>query len=67
MNDNENIIHNCHTTYGSSGSPILSLNTLKVIGIHSGGIKNDNEEINKGYFIHLPINELIYYITGKFK
>jgi V8-like Glu-specific endopeptidase len=67
LHDNQDIIHNCPTTFGSTGSPILSLNTFKVIGIHSGGIKNDIEEINKGHFIRLPINELIYYITGKFK
>ena len=34
-----NIEHKCSTDYGSSGSPILSLNTLKVIGIHKGSKK----------------------------
>ena len=36
--DKENkIIHYCWTEHGSSGSPILSLKTKKVIGIHKGG------------------------------
>ena len=32
--------HNIPTTHGSSGSPIILYNTLKVIGIHKQGDKN---------------------------
>ena len=36
------IIHKCTTHKGSSGSPILSLDTFKVIGIHYGSISQGN-------------------------
>ena len=41
--------HNIDTTNGSSGSPIIIPNTLKVIGIHKDGDKE--EKINYGSFI----------------
>jgi hypothetical protein len=41
--------HNIDTDYGSSGSPIILANTLKVIGIHKQGSLNEN--INYGTFI----------------
>ena len=41
--------HNIDTTNGSSGSPIIIPNTLKVIGIHKAGDKE--EKINYGSFI----------------
>ena len=41
--------HNIDTDYGSSGSPIILVNTLKVIGIHKQGSLNEN--INYGTFI----------------
>ena len=40
------IHHYCSTKYGSSGSPIILLNNLKVIGIHIGGLNKHN--INVG-------------------
>ena len=46
--DND-IWHNCNTHQGSSGSAIFSLNSHKVIGVHNGGIKN--EETNIGTFL----------------
>ena len=36
IDKNNNIYHFCATEGGSSGAPILNLNTLKVIGIHQG-------------------------------
>ena len=42
-------IHNIYIEYGSSGSPIILFNTLKVIGMHRGGDKN--KKINYGTFI----------------
>jgi len=39
---NKYIIHKCTTHKGSSGSPILSLDTFKVIGIHYGAIGQRN-------------------------
>ena len=38
--DDKKINHYCNTEEGSSGSPILSLNNYKVVGVHYGGIKN---------------------------
>ena len=53
---NYEIIHYCSTEKGSSGSPILSLNDMKVIGIHKAeGKKN----YNKGSFLKYPIEEFI--------
>jgi len=54
--NNEEINHLCHTLNGSSGSPILSLETFKVIGIHCGSSKEEN--CKKGIFIKYPIKEL---------
>ena len=52
IKDNE-ISHNCCTEKGSSGSPILSLNNFKVLGIHCG--PNSDFNYNKGIFILYPI------------
>ena len=60
IDKNNDIYHLCSTLGGSSGAPILNLDTLKVIGIHQGcgdyekKIFN-NEIINK--FKHLFNNE----------
>ena len=34
--DNSSFTHSCNTTFGASGSPIMNLETNKVIGIHIG-------------------------------
>ena len=52
----KNIIHLCNSENGSSGAPILSLSSFKVIGIHYGGNKN---QYNKGTLIKLPIEYFI--------
>ena len=49
----KSIYHSCYSNYGSSGSPILSLKTFKVLGIHYG---TSNFEINKGRFIKYAID-----------
>ena len=49
------ITHNCCTEKGSSGSPILSLNDFKVLGIHCG--PNSDFNFNKGIFILYPVME----------
>jgi len=51
------ISHYCNTERGSSGSPILSLNNFKVIGVHFGGSGNKNIKSNFGTFIKYVINE----------
>ena len=51
------ISHYCNTKEGSSGSPILSLNNFKVIGVHYGGYKTKNIKLNFGTFIKYAINE----------
>ena len=56
ISDGKKIRHYCNTEKGSSGSPILSLNNFKVIGVHFGGCEN-NIKINFGTFIKYAINE----------
>ena len=51
-----NFIHICSTDRGSSGSPILLLDSFKVIGIHKGAPKENNFEFNYGIFIKEAIN-----------
>ena len=56
ININENNIkHLCCTENGSSGAPILSLKSFKVIGIHYGGINN---KYNLGTLIKYPIDKI---------
>ena len=57
--DNKKIYHYCNTGEGSSGSPILSLKTFKIIGIHYGGDKNI--KFNYGTFIKYAIDEFNKY------
>ena len=51
-----NIVHLCSTKKGSSGSPILSLENNKVIGIHK---ESSNDNFNKGVFLKYSINEYL--------
>lgn len=55
INNNE-IQHLCWTNEGSSGSPILSLETMKVIGVHRASKINFN--FNLGIFLSNPINQI---------
>jgi len=48
------IVHYCNTEKGSSGSPILSLKTNKVIGVHYGG----KAKYNCGIYIKYAIKEI---------
>ena len=50
-----NIMHNCTTDNGSFGSPILNLQTNKVIGIHNKSSIN----YNIGTLLKLPIKDFI--------
>ena len=61
--DYKKINHYCNTEEGSSGSPILSLNNYKVIGVHYGGAKNNYIKINYGTYIKYVIKEF----ENKFK
>ena len=47
------IYHLCNTKDGSSGSPIISLKSHKVVGIHVG---HNKFNFNNGIAIHYPIN-----------
>ena len=51
------IKHKCHTECGSSGGPILSKITNKVIGIHKGYRGN---KYNLGTFLKNPLDDLKY-------
>ena len=50
-------VYSAGTLRGSSGSPILLYNNLKLIGLHKGGI-NKKEQINVGIPINLIINKI---------
>ena len=53
-----NVKHLCNTQPGSSGGPILSRLTNKVIGIHKGCIETKNDKYNIGIFLKFPLNDL---------
>ena len=53
----KDINHKCSTERGSSGSPILSLETFKVVGIHKSGPNRDIYKYNKGTFIKYVLDE----------
>ena len=53
------IKHKCNTDHGSSGAPILSFLTNKVIGIHKGFVKSRN--YNLGTFLKYPLDELKHF------
>jgi len=59
------IKHTCSTEYGSSGSPILNLESNKVIGIHIGG--SMNFEFNKGTYLKYILIDFIQKNTNKIK
>ena len=50
---NSKISHYCSTERGSSGAPILNLNTYKIIGIHRG--KDGNFNWNCGSLLKFPV------------
>ena len=53
IENNNTIFHLCATEHGSSGAPILNLDTLKVIGIHQS--YNKLQKVNEGIIIKEPI------------
>ena len=60
--ENNILSHNCSTTYGSSGSPILSRNSnCSVIGLHYGGEKG------KSFNLATPITAILENINNNFK
>ena len=67
--DDKLIHHNCPTTFGSSGSPIILKSNYKVIGVHRRKVIEPNENKflhNEGTFIKFPIEEFINeYIINK--
>jgi len=54
----KSIKHYCNTEHGSSGSPILSLNSYKVIGVHYGSPKNINYKYNYGTYIKYALKRI---------
>jgi len=62
---NKTINHFCNTEDGSSGSPILSLKTFQVIGVHYGSSQNQNININFGIFIKYVIDEFNNFYNNK--
>ena len=53
--ENNYLFYDLGTDYGSSGSPIISLETLKVIGLHKGVTKPNNLKLKKNIGISLII------------
>ena len=64
---NYNIHHFCSTEFGSSGAPILSLETFKVIGIHKTGPKKVNSQYNIGTFFRGVIDHFYNDYNNKMK
>jgi len=54
-NEDQNIYYYCSTAYGSSGSPLLDIDSHKVIGIHIR--YKDKQGMNFGTLLSYPINE----------
>ena len=57
--EEKNIFHLCNTGRGSSGAPILSLITNKVIGINFGSSISTKMKFNIGTFLKFPITIFI--------
>ena len=51
------ILHDCSSGRGSSGGPLLSSKTHKVIGIHIGSMKPQN--LNIGSFLSQAVNKFL--------
>ena len=58
LKDYKTITLYCNIEDESSGSPILSLNSYKVMGIYYGGSKNNKYKLNYGTYIKYAINEM---------
>ena len=56
-----NIAHKCSTENGSSGGPIILLNTFKVIGVHKGSSKFN---FNLGTLLKYPVLDFNKNITN---
>ena len=59
LNEGYNFRHLCNTKEGSSGSPVLSLESNKIIGIHKGGGEGINSKYNMGLFLNFAIEDFI--------
>jgi V8-like Glu-specific endopeptidase len=59
----EEINHFCSTENGSSGAPIISLNNLKVIGVHCGG--HPKFKYNIGFVLKKAIFEFLSLFSKK--
>ena len=56
VGENNNFRYKCNINSGSSGAPIMNLETNKIIGIHRGIYLNTDFTI--GTFIKYPLNEI---------
>ena len=68
--EDKDLFHYLNTSSGSSGSPILSLETFKVLGIHKGGAKNlkpGEPKYNIGVLLKHSIESFIKYKNKCFK
>ena len=63
---NKVIYYSCNSSYGSSGSPILCLETNKVIGVHFGYYREDTF-YNHGTLINYAIERLIIKLNSSHK
>ena len=58
--DEQKILHNCWTSAGSAGGPILSMKSFKVIGLHLAAV------MNKAYKMGNFLNNAIIEIQNKY-
>ena len=63
--DNKFLYYNVGTRGGSSGSPIILFDNLKVIGLHLGCTHNKNDKINIGIPIELILDDINKIIPKK--
>ena len=64
---NYDIIHTCSTKEGSSGSPIILIESFKVIGIHKGTPQNKLFSFNKGIFMKYALNLFFQFYKSNLK
>ena len=62
---NNDIHHFCSTEYGSSGAPILSLETFRVVGIHKSSPKRAGSQFNIGTFFRSAIDHFYQEYNNK--
>ena len=59
IDNNSNIIHNCSTLQGSSGSPIILRYDMSIIGLHYGAFNADKSKNNISFNLSTSIISIV--------